>query len=121
MNSVKIGDRTVRLLVNAATDAYFEKIFGYSAILFQSGKDKTPDQLVDLYYKLGFVMAMQSYLDPNKMNRLKRTDFIKWVAEFDRGEYLDAIWKIRLIYDGFSNEQIEEYEKKMKEDESNGG
>ena len=111
LNNVKIGNLVIPMKCNAATDAYYEKIFGVSSIILQSGTDLPSGEMVDLFYKMGFVMAMQAQHGPFSMNKLTRKNYYRWLNGFERSDYIDAIWKIRLIYEGWSDSSIDEYEK----------
>ena len=109
MNYIKIGERTVPMVVNAATDAIYERLFKESSILVQAGNDLKSGPVVALIYRMGFIMAAQAKYSNWRLNRLKASDYSKWLAQFERSDYLDAIWAIRLVYEGWSDERIKEY------------
>lgn len=109
MNYVKIGEKTVPMTANAATDALYESLFNSSAIQIQTGRDLTSGEVVELIYRVGYVMAKQAECPSWKLPKLSIKDYHKWLSQFNRSDYLAAVWYIRLVYEGWPDDQIAEY------------
>lgn len=92
--TIKIGDRDVEMLANAASPYIFRTLFGQDFIK----ESQNPDPDVHLMEKMGFVMAMQAELPIEKLFSLDIKDFYKWLVGFDPLDVLGASEEIGKLY-----------------------
>jgi hypothetical protein len=115
---VKIGDVTVPMISNAATDFMYRQIFQEDPTRIQYSlsddeKDKkaqAENQIIMLEFlqRMGFVMAKNVELGVSEMVKLKKDiDFMEWLAQFPRTDYLEALSDIRAVYEGQDVEVID--------------
>lgn len=99
-NIVKIGEKDVPMLSMASVDIYYRNIFREDPIKLQSTMEDDGD-LVNLMYKMGFVMAKFAELkDRKEMAKLTEGDYLDWLDGFERTDYLNALLDVRLTYEG---------------------
>lgn len=100
-NVVKIGEKEIPMLAMASCDVYYRQIFHEDAIKLQSKKDFDEGDLINFIQRMGFVMAKFAELkDRKEMAKLTEEQFLDWLDQFDRVEYLNALPDIRLTYEG---------------------
>ena len=97
---VKIGDKEVPMLSMASVDIYYRNIFHEDPIKLQSSKDFDEGDLINFMMKMGFVMAKFAEVkDRKEMKNINEDMFLEWLDQFGRGDYLNALVDIRLVYD----------------------
>lgn len=100
-NVVKIGDKDVPMLAMASVDVYYRNIFREDPIKIQAAESFSPAEAVELYMRLGFVMAKFAESPKREaMAKLNEDAFLDWMDGFDRGDYMQALGDIRLTYEG---------------------
>lgn len=100
-NLVKIGDKGVPMMSMASTDIYYRNIFHEDAIKLQVSKDLDEGDLVNFVMKVGFVMAKFAELNDRKaMNALNEDNYLDWLDQFERADYLNALGDVRMTYEG---------------------
>ena len=77
--TIKIGDRDVEMLANAASPYIFRTLFGQDFI--KESQNQDPD--VHLMEKMGFVMAIQASKQPEELKKVTEEDFFLWLSQFD--------------------------------------
>lgn len=100
-NLVKIGSKEVPMLCMASADVYYRTIFHEDPIKLQAGKDFDSGDLINFLERMGFVMAKFAELKERKeMFKLTEENFLDWLDQFDRAEYMNALAEIRMTYEG---------------------
>ena len=92
--TIKIGERDVEMLANAASPYVYKTLFGQDFIKESQSAD--PD--LHLMEKMGFVMAMQAELPTDKLFSLGINQFYAWLTEFDPLDVLNASEAIGELY-----------------------
>lgn len=101
-NNVLIGDKTVPMMSVASTDVYFRAIFHEDPIAMQT-QDPDTGKAVDMFMKMGFVMAKFAELHDRKaMLALNGDSYLDWLDGFDRVDYLNALPDVQKTYEGQS-------------------
>lgn len=90
---VKIGDKEVGFLANAATSFRFKNLFRSDLLSIISQGDNAS---VEDYERLAYVMAKQA--EKADMNSLTDEDFYTWLEAFDFTDLMNAIPEIVGIY-----------------------
>ena len=95
--TVKIGDKQIKMVANAASCYIYRNIFKEDFLI--KAQDKNPEP--DIFQKMGFVMAKQA--ETNKMSELMNItidDFYEWLVQFHPLDVLMAAGDISNIYMG---------------------
>lgn len=95
--TVKIGDKNVLMVANAASVYVYRSIFKEDFLV--KAQDKNPDP--DIFQKMGFVMAKQA--ETNKMSELMNItidEFYDWLVQFEPLDILTAAGEISNLYMG---------------------
>lgn len=112
---VKIGDKEVQMEAMGSCDRAFWNIFHEDPIKLQAGKNPEVSDLIDFVMKLGFIMAKFAELKSSKaMRQLNEDDYLDWLDQFERADYLEALGDIRLVYEGQKTTSVDS---KKKEDQ----
>lgn len=99
-NVITIGDKQVPLLSMASVDLYYRTIFKEDPIKLQTTTTDEGD-LINFVMRMGFVMAKFAELrDRKKMTALTEENFLDWLDQFERTDYLNALVDVRLTYEG---------------------
>jgi len=100
---IKIGDKDVPMLAVASVNIYCSRIFGLDP-LKMVGEDLDTMVGIDLYQKLGFLMAKLAECNKNgsfaPMSELNEDSYIAWLCEIDNGAYMEAAQEIAALYIG---------------------
>ena len=90
------------MLSLASVDYYYTQIFHEDPIKIQTRKnDLDEGDMVELMSKMGFVMAKFAELkDRKKMRELNFDDYLEWLDQYDRAEFLEALGDIGTTYAG---------------------
>ena len=82
-------------------DRAFWNVFHEDPIKLQAGGDPEVSELIDFVMKLGFIMAKFAELRSSKaMRQLNEDDYLDWLDQFERSDYLEALGAIREVYEG---------------------
>ncbi|MBR6353564.1 MAG: hypothetical protein IKI21_12800 [Oscillospiraceae bacterium] len=82
-------------------DRAFWNVFHEDPIKLQAGRDPEVSELIDFVMKLGFIMAKFAELRSSKaMRQLNEDDYLDWLDQFERADYLEALGAIREVYEG---------------------
>lgn len=96
---VKIGTKNVELVATAATPYWFKQIFHDDFfIISQTVTDGNEGAAVDLFSKIGYIMAKQA--EKADMRKLNEDTFIEWLEEFDPMDLALASGDIAMLYSG---------------------
>lgn len=93
---IKIGDKDVELVANAATPYRYQQIFREDYLKKVSGKEETDP--TDFFVKIGFVMAMQAA--KKDMSKINLESFFKWLEGFEPADVFAAASDIADVYNG---------------------
>lgn len=114
-NVVKIGEKEIPMLCMASVDTSYWHIFHEDPIKLQSTGAADDGDIINFVMKMGFVMAKFAELkDGKKLRALTEDDFLDWLDQFERTDYLNALVDVRLTYEGQSV-TIADAKKKEKE------
>lgn len=93
---VKIGNKEVEMLANAATPYRFQQIFHEDFIKKVTGKEDS--EPADFFTKIGFTMAMQAM--KKDMSKISIADFYTWLEGFEPADVFTAVDAIANLYNG---------------------
>ena len=94
--TVKIGNKDVDMLANAATPYRYQMIFKEDFFGRVTGKVEVESR--DFFAKIGYVMAMQAV--KADMNKLNVDTFLVWLEGFEPADVFSAAGDIADIYNG---------------------
>lgn len=107
---VKIGDKVVPMLAMSSVDYIYEQIFHEDPIKLQGSDDFESNFGVQLVFlqKMGFVMAKFAELHERKETcKLTIDNYLDWIDQFTRAEYITALVDVKRVYEGQSVTQSE--------------
>lgn len=100
---IKIGEKDVPMLCMASIDTSYWHIFHEDPIKLQSNGEADEGDIINFVMKMGFVMAKFAELKVGKKLRaLTEENYLDWLDQFERTDYLNALVDIRLTYEGQS-------------------
>lgn len=92
---VKIGDKEVGMLANAASLYIYKNIFHEDFL--KKIQAEEPDG--DIFQKMGFVMAKQAEIEkPSELMKLNIDSFYEWLQNFEALDVILAIDDISDLY-----------------------
>ena len=97
LGEVKIGDKKVKMLANAATPFWFNQIFHED--FFTATQDMSQDSTgvtVNVFARMAFVMAKQA--GKGDMKKVNEGQFMDWLAEFEAMDLPNAMPEIIELY-----------------------
>lgn len=104
---IKIGDKDVEMVANAASPYIYKNLFNEDFLLLIQSKEPP----VDLFVKMGFILSKQAEgLEHKKLMDLKQDDFLTWLEQFDATAPLEATGDISSFY--FKNTKTNSVPKK---------
>lgn len=108
-----IGDKSVPMEAVGSVDFIYQSIFGIDPIKEQLSGDEAT--LFSFCARMGFVMAKTAEIKSQKERKqLTEDDFLDWLDQFERSDYINALPEIRLIYE--SQKEPSSKEKKRVEE-----
>ena len=98
--TVKIGERDVDMLANAASPFIYKKIFHKDFLMsVSSGSDKKADWDTNAITEMAFVMHMQTVKTFKEiLDTVTVDDFGAWVSEFEALDFAMAMAEIMGLY-----------------------
>ena len=100
---IKIGDKDVPMLAVASVNLYCTRVFGIDP-LKTINSDMEYMTGIDLYQKIGFLMAKLAECNKNgsfaPMSQLNEDSYIEWLCEIDNGAFMEATKEIAELYIG---------------------
>lgn len=100
---VKIGNKEVEMVANAATPYRYQQIFGEDYLKKVTGKEEADP--TDFFAKIGFVMAMQAA--KKDLSKVNRETFYKWLEDFEPADVFNATSEIADIYNGDAQGEVD--------------
>lgn len=95
---VQIGDKGVDMVANAASPYRFKQIFREDFLKRATAIGTDELQSVDLFVKMGFVMAKQA--EKADFTKLNEESFFAWLEEFEPQDVQLAAGAIADVYAG---------------------
>jgi hypothetical protein len=101
---VTISGKEVEMVANGATCYRYQAIFHEDYLKKMTSQ---PDAAVrlDVYAKMGFVMAMQAA--KKDMNKLNVESYFKWLEEFEPDDIFLAVDDIANLYNGTTESTVD--------------
>lgn len=100
---IKIGDKDVPMLAVASVNIYCTRVFGIDPLKV-IGEDIDYMTGIDLYQKLGFLMAKLAECNKNgsfaPMNELNEDSYLEWLCNIDNADFIEATQEIAALYIG---------------------
>lgn len=97
--TITIGSKDTELVANAATPFYFTQIFNEDFFVkSQAVTDGNEGVAVDLFSKMGYIMAKQA--EGANMKKLSVDDYIKWLEGYEPMDLAIATGDIAIFYSG---------------------
>lgn len=91
---VTIGDKKIEMLANGATPFWYREVF--SADFFTDAQTTDDAKTVELFTKVGFIMAKQA--KGADMKKVNVGQFMKWLEDFAPMDFPDATPDIVALY-----------------------
>ena len=93
---IMIGNREIEMAANAASPFYYKEIFKEDFLL--KAQETPPD--VNIFVKMGFIMAKQAEKSFSEMMKLPAEEFFTWLDQFEPMDVLNAAGEISNLYMG---------------------
>ncbi len=107
-DTVKIGEKEVPMLCMASCNVYYKQVFGEDPLKIINETERGNAEAVDLFSKMGFIMAKHAELKSRKLMReLTEDDYVDFLDQFKNADYLEALDKIADVYNGHKAETSE--------------
>ncbi len=98
-STVKVGDREIEMAANAASPFIYKNIFHEDFLK----KVQEPEPDVEIFQKMGYVMASQAAIDKfSDLMKLNIDTYIEWLAGFEPMDLVLASSAIMNAYMGQS-------------------
>lgn len=102
LKEIKLGDKVVPMVVNAATPIRFRNLFGKDLLttIFEGSREGGVDLTVasEIAPELAFIMAKAA--DKSDMNALSVDMYLKWLEDFGPLDFVNATEEIFNFYYG---------------------
>lgn len=95
---IKIGEKEVEMVANAATTYRYKQIFRRDYYREINAKERDTFDNIDIFTRMGFVMAKQA--EKADMAKLSEEDFFEWLEQFDPLAVSMAVDQISLLANG---------------------
>lgn len=96
---VKIGEKDVPMLSNAATPYRFKQMYGMDLMNEMSKLDETkPTEAIEVVEQLAFIMSKAA--EKADMNMLNMGMYYDWLEQFDSDDMINAFSDIVTLYIG---------------------
>ena len=84
--TIKVGEKEVPMLANAATPIRFRQVFGKNLLQYFMGQASN-DELAAVTGELAYILARAG--EGADMNRLNIDDYIEWLEGFEAAAWID--------------------------------
>lgn len=106
---VKIGDRGVNMVANAATAIRYQQVFGGNLLHHFMGDD-SPEDAALVVQELAYIMAKAA--EGADMNKLSKDDYISWLEQFESLDFMNGDTTTEIINIYLANMQTNSTAKK---------
>lgn len=97
--TITIGNKDTELVANAATPFYFTQVFNEDFFVrSQEVTDGNEGAAVDLFSKMGYIMAKQA--EGANMKKLSIDDYVNWLEGYEAMDLAIATGDIAMFYSG---------------------
>lgn len=103
LNTVKIGEKELNLLANAATPIRYKMVFGEDIMVAFNqinGKKRDEGEILDISSQLAFIMNKQATCDKEALKGLTKEVYIEWLEDFGPMDFVNASTEIFNTYLG---------------------
>ena len=103
LNTVKIGEKELSLLANAATPIRYKMVFGEDIMVAFNqinGKKRDEGEILDISSQLAFIMNKQATCDKEALKGLTKEVYIEWLEDFGPMDFVNASTEIFNTYLG---------------------
>ena len=103
LNTVKIGEKELNLLANAATPIRYKMVFGEDIMVAFNqinGNKRDEGEILDISSQLAFIMNKQATCDKEALKGLTKEVYIEWLEDFGPMDFVNASTEIFNTYLG---------------------
>lgn len=103
LQTVKIGEKELSLLANAATPIRYKMVFGEDIMVAFNqinGKKRDEGEILDISSQLAFIMNKQATCDKEALKGLTKEVYIEWLEDFGPMDFVNASTEIFNTYLG---------------------
>ena len=99
---VKIGEKEVEMLANAASPILFKRVFrqDWFKTLSETQEDGSGVETISIFEQMGFIMARQADTPTDKLVNLNYEDYLNWLGQFGAEELMLSLGDIANLYRG---------------------
>lgn len=90
---VKIGEKEIDLLANAATPIRYKMVFGEDIMVAFNqinGKKRDEGEILDISSQLAFIMSKQATCNREELKGLTKEVYVDWLEEFGPMDFVNA-------------------------------
>lgn len=91
--NIKVGEKELNLLANAATPIRYKMVFGDDImVVFNQINNNKRDsgEILDITSQLAYIMNCQAECDKNELKNLSRETYIEWLEEFEAMDFVNS-------------------------------
>lgn len=103
LNTVKIGEKDVNLLANAATPIRYKMVFGDDLMVAfnqMDSKKRDTGEILNVVSQLAYIMNRQADCDKRELATMSKESFIEWLEDFGPMDLVNASKDIIEMYLG---------------------
>lgn len=93
LKTVKIGEKEISLLANAATPIRYKMVFGEDIMVAFNqinGKKRDEGEILDISSQLAFIMYVQAMYSKEKLKCVTKEKYIEWLEDFGPMDFVNA-------------------------------
>lgn len=93
LKTVKIGEKEVNLLANAATPIRYKMVFGEDIMVAFNqinGNKRDEGEILDISSQLAFIMHVQATYSREEIKGVTKEKYIEWLEDFGPMDFVNA-------------------------------
>lgn len=93
LRTVKIGEKDINLLANAATPIRYKMVFGEDIMVAFNqinGNKRDEGEILDISSQLAFIMHKQATCNREELKGLTKEVYVDWLEEFGPMDFVNA-------------------------------
>lgn len=93
LKTVKIGEKEINLLANAATPIRYKMVFGEDIMVAFNqinGKKRDEGEILDISSQLAFIMSKQATCNREELKGLTKEAYVEWLEDFGSMDFVNA-------------------------------
>lgn len=93
LKTVKIGEKEINLLANAATPIRYKMVFGEDIMVAFNqinGNKRDEGEILDISSQLAFIMHEQATCNREELKGLTKEVYVDWLEEFGPMDFVNA-------------------------------